>query len=543
MQVFKYKARNKDKKLITGFVESTDKLSSISELKQNGFTTIDIEEYVEEDVEKKDNFFSKFKEKTSQDTPYIAPKEPKKLSWFDKLLGKEEVEQVNLLKSKKFKNINDALMQEEVMSMSIDKPKLSMNRDVAHEINTIDVEAIINADFKDGNNTFEKIKTKTPNLFKQEIDLDTVKKILSSDIGGSKDGKKEKKQFGSKKVPPKDLMLFCKKMGTLLETGVNITKSFQLLIEQTDHHYFKKVLAVITRDISQGYSVSQSMAKFPKVFDEHFVALIKTGENTGELAKTFNLLYDEIFENQKLKGKVIGASIYPMVLVVVLLGAIIVAAKVIVPMFSDLFVDTGMPPFTEKVFAFFTFFGDNLHWIAVGIALLIMLYGQSKKFLVVRYRLDILKLKIPVLGGVMTEYYVINILRTLDIALKNGLAITDAITLAMQTTNNILFKFELQKINNQIIQGIPFSVALKNSPIMPSLLIQMISIGEESGKLELMIVKTLEYYEWSLSDFIDKSNKFIEPIAILLVAVFVCIFVFAVAVPMLDLSSGASMVE
>lgn len=433
-----------------------------------------------------------------------------------------------------FNEINTALKKDYIL----ESLKQETKKEVAEELNDIDVDAVMATDFRDGLSSFKKEKEKKNSLLTSEFDLETLKTILNADLGGNKKSVGPKKK-SSKKVSSKELLMFCKKLSTLLETGVPITRCLQILMEQTENAYFQKILAVTTKDIAQGTTLSESMKKFPNVFSAHFTALVKTGEDTGELSTTFTLLYDEILNSTKIKSKVKGAAMYPCVILGVLLVAFIVAAKILVPMFNDLFDGMALPKFTEIVFNFLSFFDKNLVWIIVGIFIFVNILALSLRNITIRYKFDAFKLSIPTIGTIVTEYQIINVLRTMDISLKNGLSMPDSLDLAIQTTENIALKFELQKVLNKVVQGISLSLAMKESPVFPSLCVQMLKIGEESGRIEDLIVKTLEFYEWELNDFLDKSSKLIEPFAILLVAVFVVCFVFAVAIPMFDLSSGA----
>lgn len=548
MLKFSYIGRTIHDKKVNGIIESNTKKGAIMQLKKQKIIVTKITEYKEKkDFKKvlkkikdkspniKDNKIHKKENKNlTEKILYFFKKSEKKQKIYAKEILNVEKEDNNNNKKYNFDDINLALQRDDIFEKMKDEPmKVTTN-----ELNEIDVDAIISTDFRDGLSTFKKEKKKTKNLLTAEFDLETLKKLLNSDIGGSKKNVNGIKKKNSKKVKNKELLMFCKKLSTLLETGVPITRCLQILMEQTDNAFFQKILAIITKDVAQGTSLSFSMKKFPNVFNPHFTALVKTGEDTGELSKTFGLLYDEILNTTKIKSKVKGAAMYPSVILGVLLLAFVVAAKVLVPMFTNLFEGMGLPKFTQIVFNFLSFFDKNLVWIIISIFILITILKLALRNITIRYKFDAFKLSIPTIGIVLKEYHIINILRTIDISLKNGLSMPDSLDLAIQTTENIAFKFELQKVLNKVVQGITLSTAMKESPIFPHLCIQMLKIGEESGRMEDLIVKTLEFYEWELNDFIDKSSKLVEPFAIILVGIFVVCFVFAVAIPMFDLSSG-----
>lgn len=543
MQKFSYKGRNDNNEKVKGIIDGINRKNAILILKKQGIIITELKEY--KDKKKLRDSFKNIVEKN------------KKIKNSDNDTNKNSKFSFNMFKSKKsnntkkidlninvasnntnenFEDINLEDLNDVLKNINIGNITKETKDEVKDDLLDIDIDKITDSDFKSSTDDFKKNEPKKGNIFKTEINSENIKKLISSDIKINNN-----KKVSRKKVKNKELLLFSKKIATLLETGIPITRSLQIVIKQTENIFFQKVLAVVTKDVSQGLSLSQSMSKFPKVFDAHYVALVKTGEDTGELSKTFNLLYEEMLNSQKIKSKVKTAAIYPVVLMGILVIAIIVVAKVIVPMFRKLFDGMPLPAFTDAVFSFFTFFDKNLHWIVLGIFIFIVIFKNLLRNITIRYKWDLLKLRIPVFGNILTEFHTINILRTLDIALKNGLSIVDALDLAIDTTENVSLKIELKKVSTKIIQGIPLSIAMGESPAFPELAVQLINIGEESGKLGDLIIKALEWYEWSLNDFIDKSSKYIEPIAIVFVGIFVAAFVFSIAIPMFDLNSGAGL--
>lgn len=557
---FNYIGRNNKGEKIYGSIDGESKKSVIKELKNEKIIVIKIKELDKNSFVEKLNIPTIYTNNTLKKIALISNKPKKK-----KETKNEKKKEKKPFFRHKEKKTNETTQPIVHVSVNVDKKdinnnsskqltsdmfdpnlfkkeKIFNNKETLKELESINVDAIINSDFKDIDDSFYKSQDKEnkKNLLTKEIDLDSLKKLLNTDIDLKKDGKKIKK---AKKVKDKELMMFCKKISTLLDTGIPITRALQLLMQQAETDYFQKILAIITKDVAQGSSLSTSMSRFPKVFSPHFTALVKTGEDTGEMAKTFSLLYQEIMDNLKLRGKIVAASIYPGIIGFVLLAAFIVAAKILVPMFTELFEGMGLPRFTEIVFSCLSFFDKYLFFILGGIFIVIIFIKLLLRNVVLRYRFDVFKLNIPVFGEVVTQYHMINILRTLDISLKNGLSIVEALDLAIQTTENISFKFELQKVLNKVLQGVSVSSSMQESPIFPLLAVQMLKIGEESGKMNELIEKTLDYYDWALNDFLDKSSKYIEPVAIILVAIFVVIFVFAIAIPMFDLSSGATITD
>lgn len=542
---FKYKGRNQQNKPVSGIIEGKTRKDAIAQLKKEKITVIDLIEHKEKEKRKKIkdvltetvkkmnvgvgiNINISKKDNTPQNTGKVVGNINSS--------GLTKRDNVNNAQKEKL-TLDDILAQQSEVSYAN-----SSKKQVQNELDSIDIDKIVNSNFANNEDSnYTALKPEKKNVLKQDINMNTVKELFSKDIklGGKGDNKKKSSLFGRKKVKKADIMLFSRKINTLLETGVPLVKCLQILIEQTSNSYFQKVLAVITKDVSNGSPLSQSMKKFPNVFDDYYTSMVGSGEATGELSTTFNLLYDDMLSKQQLKNKIISASIYPIIIMCLLVVCVIVASVVIIPQFKQLFNGVPLPKFTQVVFGTLDFIGKNIVWEAIG-AFLIYVGGRiALSFIQIRYWIDLQKLRIPVIGKVINEYSVTIILKSLSLSMKNGLSVTDSLELAVRNTQNIAIKFELQKVLNSVIQGIPISVAMSESPVFPNLTVQMLKIGEESGRMQDIIEKTAVYYEWNISSFVDKASKWIEPIAIIFTAIFVVIFVFAIAIPMFDLSSGA----
>lgn len=497
---YTYKARDSKGNLTTGEIESKSRRDAIISLKRERLIIIKLTE------EKKPLF--KKKEKS-------AEKESK-------------------FKSTKFKGINLSVN----VNVGKDKSKSSA-KELNDSLSDINIEEMRDPDYfkrieSDVKKSAGTIKKKE-NILNSEIDMTKIKNALSADI---KSNKKEK-GIGNKKVKKKEILMFSKQFVVLLEAGIPLVKCLQILMQQTKNKYFQKVLAYITREVSKGSSLSGAMAKFPSVFNTYYTSMVKTGESTGKLSETFDMLYETLLSNQKLKGKITESSIYPILILSLLVVAMVVIAFVIIPSFESLFGDSDLPTFTKFYFAFVKFLGRSIPFAIIGIILMIIGIKIASKNVYFKYTVDMIKFRLPIFGEILKEYQNTIMLKTLNLSLVSGISLTESIAIAIGNTTNFGMKFELQNVLNAVIQGVPLSSAMQSSSVFPNYTVNMIKVGEESGKMQDMVQNTYEWYDWKIMSFIEKASKAMEPVSIVFVALLVVPMVFAIAIPMFDMSSGA----
>jgi len=498
-----YKGRDAKGSLVNGEIESKSRRDAIIELKKSKVIIISLDE------EKQ----SRFKKK-------------------DKAKGKKTDDK---FKSTQFKGINLSV------NVNVGNKNNKEDKKVLNEsLSELNIEAMQDPDyFKKIENDIKKTAgsvKKKENILNTEVDVAKIKNVLTADLKASK---KEKNKMGRKQVKKKEILMFSKQFVVLLEAGIPLVKCLQILMQQTKNKYFQKVLAYITREVSKGSSLSGAMAKFPSVFNTYYTSMVRTGESTGKLSETFDMLYDTLLSNQKLKGKIVESSIYPALIFTLLIVAMIVIAFVIIPSFEGLFGDAELPGFTKFYFAFVKFLGKSLPFLIGGIIVMMIGVKIASRNVYFKYSVDMIKFKLPVFGEVMKEYQNTIMLKTLNLSLVSGISLTESIAIAIGNTTNYGMKFELQNVLNAVIQGLPLSSAMQASSVFPNYTVNMLKVGEESGKMQDMVQNTYGWYDWKIMSFIEKASKAMEPLSIVFVALLVVPMVFAIAIPMFDLSSGA----
>ncbi|QUH22131.1 type II secretion system F family protein [Alkaliphilus sp. B6464] len=530
---FTYKGRDKYNNLINGSIEGKSRKEVIIQLKKDKVTIIELNEEKEKstsiirkkissnlDKIKQSNSFksvSKIKDMNFSLNININKGKSENIKFHSKTRPSDKFQKEN--KQSK-KAIDEALSNLDISEMSNPDYFKNMDKEIAKEQKE------------------KKIGKKNKNILTSEIDMDRIKNLLNTDLKNLK-GEGKKKNIGNKKVNKKEIMMFSKQFVVLLNAGIPLVKCLQILMQQTDHKYFQKVLAYVTREVSKGSSLSIALSKFPHIFDNYYVSMVQTGESTGELAETFDMLYDNMMSNQKLKGKIVEASIYPIFIFSILIFAMITAIFVIIPQFEQLFDGQPLPEFTRIYFGVVKFIGSNILYIISFIVAMTIGYKMALKNTYFKYFVDMQKFKIPVFGEVIREYQNTIMLKTLNIALSSGISLPESISIAINNTTNYGMKFELQNVLNSVIQGTPVSVAMQSSLAFPNYTINMIKIGEESGNMQEMIQNTFRWYDWKITSFIEKASKWMEPASIVLVAIFVAPMIFAIAIPIFEISSGA----
>lgn len=507
--IYRYKGRNNKGEIEKGVIEGNNRKEIILSLKKKKITLI----YLKIEKSKK-NSFKKIKDSVLNNinnfnfTNIFNNKNKNTQNDINEILSKYQ--QINN-KKKSTENISDLELENQIKEL-LNQP---ITEEVKVDKSSFDIKDIFTQDIKILRDNYKSMsKTKT---------------------------NKSNKLFQSKKVNKKDVMMFAKQLSILLESGVALTKSLQIIYEQTQSQYFKKVLTMITANVIRGYSLSDSLINFPKIFDNYFITMVKTGEQTGELSFILNLLYEHMFEKQRIKKKITNALIYPAFIGVVLLIGLILFTFKIVPQFKVLFDGIPLPFITLALFGFFDFVSKNFIYIVLFIIGLIFMYKllcNNNYFL---YKRDEFILKIPFLGKVLLNYQVVNIIETLVICLNTGITLPNSLGIVIENTTNSFLKYKLDIIRNGVIDGVSMTSNLNSMDIFPFLFKQMIKIGEDSGKLNVTLDKAKTYYTWELENFINNIDKWFEPVTILLIAVFVVIFVLAVFLPILDISSGSSL--
>lgn len=342
--------------------------------------------------------------------------------------------------------------------------------------------------------------------------------------------------FKGKKIPARDMSVFCRQFASILKAGVSVINALEMLAEQTENKKLKEAIVQTQSNVEKGESLSDSM-KLNDAFPSILIDMVRAGEASGSLENSLTRMAIQFEKDAKLKGIVKKAMMYPIVLLCVMIGVIIVMLTFVIPSFMTMFedLDSELPVTTRAILAM----SDSLknYWyiyilVIVGIVVGIQMYKHTDDG---RHNLDKLKLKIPVFGLLQTKTACASFARTMSTLLQAGMPMIDALEISASTMKNVLFYDGLQKVKNGVSLGLPLSNQLKATGLFPPMVVHMVGIGEETGNVEEMLTNSATYYEEEVEVQTQTLTSLMEPIIIVLMALVVVMLIMAIYQPMIQL--------
>jgi type IV pilus assembly protein PilC len=364
-----------------------------------------------------------------------------------------------------------------------------------------------------------------------------------SDLKQTASGKKKGAASGFGRVKLKDLSIFCRQFSTMIDAGVSLVRSLDVLGEQTQNPKLKRILREIQVEVESGQTLSKSMQKYPKVFNNLFIGLIRAGEVGGVLEESLQRLSHFLEKDMELRRKVKAALTYPTIVVVVAILIVLGLCTFIVPKFVELFKDLGVKelPAMTQVLVDFSDFLKTKWYIGLGIILALWLsikYAGTTKL--GRRVIDRLKLKVPVFGKLGHKIALARFSRTLSTLLVSGVPILQALETVAGTVGNEIIAEAIMNARARIREGDRVNEPLEKSKMFPPMVVHMISIGEESGALDQMLSKIAEFYEGEVESTLQSLTAAIEPVMIVFLGVCVGFIVIAMFAPLLQVIQNLS---
>ncbi|MCX6379434.1 MAG: type II secretion system F family protein [Armatimonadetes bacterium] len=373
--------------------------------------------------------------------------------------------------------------------------------------------------------------------------MDILKRRLSeqgfqvADVKQTARGKKKTEGGGFGKVKLKDLSIFCRQFSTMIDAGVSLVRALDVLGEQTENPKLKRILREIQTEVESGQTLSKAMQRYPRVFNNLFIGLIRAGEVGGVLEEALQRLSHFLEKDMELKRKVKAALTYPAIVVVVAILIVLGLCTFIVPKFIELFRDLGvkeLPWMTQFLVDFSDFLKTRwyigLAMVAIG-WLAIKYFGTTR---VGRRVIDRMKLKVPVFGKLGHRIALARFSRTLSTLLVSGVPILQALETVAGTVGNEIIAEAIMNARARIREGDKINEPLLKSKMFPPMVVHMISIGEESGALDQMLSKVAEFYEGEVESALASLTSAIEPIMIVFLGVCVGFIVIAMFLPLIS---------
>ena len=346
------------------------------------------------------------------------------------------------------------------------------------------------------------------------------------------------KQIGSnRKVKTKPLAIFCRQFATLINAGITAVKSLDILYQQTDDRELKNYLGRIYEAVQKGESMSEAFRKQGQAFPELFINMVFAGESSGNLDQVLNRMADHYEKENKLSNKIRGAMIYPMVLMFLTIGVVILMITVVLPSFTGLILSGGGEiPWPTRFLLGISDFVTVYWYILLGIIILATTsFRAYKRSVKGRLWWDSTKLKAPLVKKSLRMIYSSRFSRTMATLLTSGVQMLPAIEITAKVINNQLIHDKLMMSIEDIRKGSTLSLALKKTEQFPPMIYNMINVGEESGLLDDILNKTAAFFDEESDSAMTRLVGLLEPLMIVIMAAIIGFVVISIMMPMFSM--------
>jgi type IV pilus assembly protein PilC len=350
---------------------------------------------------------------------------------------------------------------------------------------------------------------------------------------------KEKKKFQfslpSRGVPPSEKMFFTRNLKVMISAGVPLPRAILSLSQQAKNKKFKVALEKISEKIVKGEKFSDALSFFPQIFNEFYQSMIKVAEETGKLEDVLEILARQMERENELRSKIIGAMIYPAVIVCALIGIGILMLVVVVPKLAETFkeLEVQLPLTTRIVISLGTFLEKNFLVLVIALIFLIFLFVQFLKTKVGKRILDRISLSLPIFSSLIKKSNSASTARSLGSLISAGVSLPKALEITANTLGNVFYKEALFVAAEKVRKGGKLSESLKPyQKIYPLTLISMVEVGEETGETSEVLSKIADFYESEVSDTAKNLTSVIEPVLMLIIGAAVGFFAVSMVQPM-----------
>ena len=339
------------------------------------------------------------------------------------------------------------------------------------------------------------------------------------------------------KINVKEITLFSRQFATLIEAGIPISRSLYILTQNTRNKQFAKILNNIRTQIEQGTSLSVALSKYDKIFPPIYIDMVASGEVSGALHEVLDRLASYMENEKSIKSKVKSAFIYPAIVLVVAIAVVFLMLIYVIPKFILIFEDMGeqLPLPTRMLLNLSEFMQTSWWMLIVGFLVMLIAIGIYRQTPMGRKQTDILKLKIPIIGDVISKSAIARFCRTLETLQRSGVPLIQSLGIVGKTSGNYVIQRAVENSITSLENGEGISAPLAESGAFPVLVTQMISIGEETGELEQILTKIADFYEEEVGIAVATMTSLIEPIITVFLGVLIGFIAVAIIMPMYEM--------
>lgn len=342
-----------------------------------------------------------------------------------------------------------------------------------------------------------------------------------------------------KNVNENDVVLFTRQLSSMISTGLTLIESLNILKDQVNKPKMQIVINGLIADISEGLPLSKALSKNPKIFPEIYVSLIEAAETGGLLDKVLQRLADNMEKAEDLKKRVRSALFYPAIVVTGVIVVLAIMNLFVIPQLGKMYenLNIDLPLTTRIVLGISQFFSAGFPYILVSLVGFYFLFNRFAKTEKGTQTIDNIKLKLPVFGNIFMLSTLDEITRTLSILISSGTSIIQSLNIASRVASNYNYKVAVRNSSALVEKGVALSQAFQNQNIFPPILIQMVRVGESTGKIDEALLKISEYFERDLDVKVKTLTTAIEPILIVVLGVSVAFLILSVITPIYSLIS------
>ena len=337
-----------------------------------------------------------------------------------------------------------------------------------------------------------------------------------------------------KKIKVKEISIFCRQMYTMLDAGVPLINALNLMSTQVTNKHLVEIVKELEEDVRKGEMLSNSMRKFPEAFPTLLTSMVESGEASGNLDEMFLRMSTHFEKENKINNKVKAAMIYPIILAIVGVAALIVVMTFVMPTFVSLFdsSDAKLPAATRFLIGLSSFMGNHFIMvigILVAIVVGVVLYSKTESGI---YFFAKLKISFPLIKDLNRKMIVSRFTRTLSTLLASGVSLVESLPIVSAVLNNVIAEDEVLKVRERVVKGEGLSTPIEDCELFPPMLSSMVRIGEESGALDDMLNKTADFYDEEVEQAIQTLTSMLEPIMIIIMGLVIGFMVIALMLPL-----------
>jgi type IV pilus assembly protein PilC len=340
-----------------------------------------------------------------------------------------------------------------------------------------------------------------------------------------------------KRVKPNDLAIFSRQLATMISSGMSILRAMYVLEEQTEDKFLKETIVAVRKDVEAGLSLSDSMARHPKVFNPLFVAMTQAGEMGGVLEDALERVADQLQKDAGLRKQIKSAMVYPVMVIVFAVGVMMALVAFLVPVFENVFKEFGgkLPPMTQ-VSVTMSHIVLNDWWAMIGGTIAVVVgFIKWKKTTWGRKQWDRFRLHIPMkIGTIVQQIAVARWSRTLASLTAAGVPLLQALEITGRTGGNVVVEESMDEVIASVKRGGTIAAPLAQQPIFPSIVTHMVGVGEETGALDQMLDRVAEFYEDQVEASVKALTSILEPIMIIMIGAIVGFIVISMYLPLFE---------